>query len=142
MTLEEFLDRIDEVMCGTSNAERAYLEDLYNEVVTPHWIKVEDDLPKINPNDSEWEYSDDVLVTLKDGSIAVGRYERDNSTGEHYWMVYGVDKDLIVTHWTHKPQSPALPNSEKTGKNHFIDANNMVDHFADVSKMVEKGGKE
>ena len=25
MTLEEFLDRIDEIMCGTSNAERAYL---------------------------------------------------------------------------------------------------------------------
>ena len=57
MTLEKFLERIDEIMCGTSNAERAYLENLYNEVVTPHWIKVEDDLPKINPNGSEWEYS-------------------------------------------------------------------------------------
>lgn len=31
MTREEFLDRIDEIMCGTSNAERACLEDLYNE---------------------------------------------------------------------------------------------------------------
>ena len=64
----------------------------------PHWISVEEE-PKINPNDSEWDYSDDVLVALKDGSIAVGRYERDNSTGEHYWVLYGVDKDLIVTHW-------------------------------------------
>ena len=34
MTREEFLERIDEIMCGTSNAERACLEDLYNEVTT------------------------------------------------------------------------------------------------------------
>lgn len=112
MTKEEFLERIDEIMCGTSNAERAYLENLYNEVVTPHWTKVEDDLPKINPNGSEWEYSDDVLVTLKDGSIAVGRYERDNSTGEHYWWLYGVDQDLIVTHWMCSPESPKKGDRE------------------------------
>lgn len=71
----------------------------------PHWISVEEE-PKINPNDSEWEYSDDVIVALKDGSIAVGRYERDNSTGEHYWVLYGVDKDLVVTHWLPLPQPP------------------------------------
>lgn len=72
----------------------------------PHWLSVVDDLPKINPNGSEWEYSDDVLVVFKDGSIAVGRYERDNSTGEHYWWLYGVDKDLVVTHWMPLPQAP------------------------------------
>lgn len=72
----------------------------------PHWISVEDELPKINPNDSEWEYSNDVIVSLKDGCIAVGRYERDNSTGEHYFVLYGVDKDLIVTHWMPLPQPP------------------------------------
>lgn len=105
MTRGEFIERIDEIMCGTSNAERAYLEDLYDEVAKPHWISVEE-LPKINPNDSEWEYSDDVIVALKDGSIAVGRYERDNSTGEHYWVLYGVDKDLVVTHWMPLPQAP------------------------------------
>jgi len=82
----------------------------------PHWVSVEDDLPKINPNGSEWEYSDDVLVAFKDGSIAVGRYERDNSTGEHYWWLYGVDKDLIVTHWMPMSQAPVLSNSENTGK--------------------------
>lgn len=38
MTQEEFLDRIDDIMCGTSNAERAYLEDLYYEVTKPHWM--------------------------------------------------------------------------------------------------------
>ena len=115
MTLEEFLDRIDGIMCGTSNAERAYLEDLYNEVTKPHLISVEDELPKINPNGSEWEYSDDVIVALKDGSIAVGRYERDNSIGEHYWVLYGVDKDLIVTHWMPAPPrgSSEKPNNCK-----------------------------
>lgn len=53
MTREEFLDRIDDIICGTSNAERAYLEDLYNEVTKPQWISVEDELPKINPNGGE-----------------------------------------------------------------------------------------
>ena len=79
----------------------------------PRWISVEDELPKINPNDSEWEYSDDVIVALKDGSIAVGRYERDNSIGEHYWVLYGVDKDLIVTHWMPLPSIETIKN-----KNH------------------------
>lgn len=79
----------------------------------PHWISVEDELPKINPNDSEWEYSDDVLVALKDGSIAVGRYERDNSAGEHYWVLYGVDKDMFVTHWMPLPKMPILKILEK-----------------------------
>lgn len=77
----------------------------------PRWISVEEE-PKINPNDSEWEYSDDVLVALKDGSIAVGRYERDNSTGEHYWVLYGVDKDLVVTHWMPLPQAPKKGGEE------------------------------
>ena len=65
----------------------------------PNWISVDDELPKINPNGGEWEFSVDVIVYLKDGDIAVGRYERDNSIGEHYWVLYGEDKDLIVTHW-------------------------------------------
>lgn len=84
----------------------------------PNWISVEDELPKIVPNDSEWEYSDDVIVNLKDGSIAVGRYERDNSIGEHYWVLYGVDKDLIVTHWMPLPEPPSSsgkPNNCKKG---------------------------
>lgn len=106
MTREEFLDRIDDIICGTSNAERAYLEDLYNEVTKPQWISVEDELPKINPNGGEWEFIDDVIVELKDGDIAVGRYERNNSTDEHYLVLYGVDKDLFVTHWMPLPQVP------------------------------------
>ena len=90
-------DAFKEMYCRTDFIAGAKWADQH-----PHWISVEDE-PKINPNDSEWEYSDDVIVALKDGSVAVGRYERDNSTGEHYWVLYGVDKDLIVTHWMPLP---------------------------------------
>lgn len=98
-------------MCGASEEEIAAYRSGFTTGAMwrnnrPRWISVEDELPKINPNDSEWEYSDDVIVALKDGSIAVGRYERDNNTGEHYWMLYGVDKDLVVTHWMPLPQAP------------------------------------
>lgn len=72
----------------------------------PYWISVEDELPKINPNGGEWEFGDDVIVELKDGDIAVGRYEHDNSISEHYWVLYGVDKDLVVTHWMPLPAPP------------------------------------
>lgn len=81
-------------------------KEITNDLRNDRWVSVKEELPKINPNDSEWEYSDDVIVALKDGSMAVGRYERDNSTSEHYWFLYGVDKDLVVTHWMHKPQAP------------------------------------
>lgn len=107
MTKEEFKACVYEAFHTNEHWEQ-FLEcvgELYLQA-TPHWISVEDELPRINPNDSEWEYSDDVIVALKDGSIAVGRYERDNSIGEHYWVLYGVDKDLIVTHWMALPQPP------------------------------------
>lgn len=61
MTRQEFLDRIDEIMCGTSNAERAYLEELYDEVTKPHWISVEDELPP--KEDESLDLSIDVLAT-------------------------------------------------------------------------------
>lgn len=47
-------------------------------------------------------------------------YEWDNSTGEHYWVLYGVDKDLIVTHWMPLPEAPTVAKNatvnEKGGK--------------------------
>lgn len=84
MTLEEFLDRIDEIMCGTSNAEMAYLEDLYNEVVAPHWISVEDELP---------EYDQRVLWCWDDGLISIGRVALDE---KHIEAGY-------ITHWMPLP---------------------------------------
>ena len=118
MTREEFfyqcMDIIEHWLNGNRKLSdlREVTDKLYNEVTKPHWISAEEELPIINPNDSEWEYSDDVIVALKDGSIAVGRYERDNSIGEHYWMLYGVDKDLFVTHWMPLPAPPKKGGEE------------------------------
>ena len=92
MTVEEFLDRIDEIMCGTSNAERAYLEDLYNEVVAPHWISVDDELPPRN-----------VFVLTCDGQ------ENENLlmlAGDDRWYDKAVGLHRNITHWMPRPQAP------------------------------------
>lgn len=96
MTLEEFLERIDDIMCGTSNAERAYLEDLYDEVTKPHWISVEEELP---PKRSKYDYfSVNVLAT--DGKeIYESVYNHDSED----WFthdLWGLDN---ITHWMHLP---------------------------------------
>lgn len=92
MTLEEFLDRIDEIMCGTSNAERAYLADLYDEVIAPHWISVEEE---DNPKDIGWY----IFATGK--IVDVGYYLGDNE-----W------RDVHPTHWMPLPQSPKKGGEE------------------------------
>lgn len=71
-----------------------------------NWISVEDALPKIEEANFEWVGSEDVLALLWNGDISVGRYERDNISGEYYWTLYNVDKDHQVTHWQHLPQPP------------------------------------
>lgn len=95
MTREEFLDRIDEIMCGTSNAERAYLENLYNEVTKPHWISVEDELPKIGK---------DVLVLREDGEMQVAH--QYNEEIARWWSVDGFPLKNNITHWMPLPQAP------------------------------------
>lgn len=78
----------------------------------PHWISVEDCLPKIEEANCEWVGSEDVLALLWNGDMSVGRYERDNSTGEHYWVLYGVDKDLVVTHWMPLPSTEGIRGNQ------------------------------
>ena len=96
MTLEKFLDRIDEIMCGTSNAERAYLEDIYNEVVAPHWISVEDELPKLN--------SGMVIVATYKGDIDFMIFSNSGWHNSKRWCcVKGV-----ITHWMPLPQAPTV----------------------------------
>ena len=65
----------------------------------PQWIPVEEELPKINDVASSWDCSDEVYIYLATGSHCVGRYEHDKNTNEFYWVLYGVDKDIPVTHW-------------------------------------------
>lgn len=70
------------------------------------WISVEDELPKIEEANCEWVGSEDVLALLWNGDMSVGRYERDNISGEYYWTLYNVDKDHQVTHWMPLPEPP------------------------------------
>lgn len=131
-----------EELIGLFAVGAIFIGDLIDECIEygqqhPQWISVEDELPKINPNDSEWEYSNDVIVSLKDGSITMGRYERDNSIGEHYWVLYGVDKDLVVTHWMPTPQPPVVSKSENA---HIIGTAEHIKIALDV--MNKKGGEK
>lgn len=121
MTQEEFLDRIDDIMCGTSNAERAYLVDLYDEVTKPHWISVEDELPKNFKivEDSyyagKFEETDIVMVAFDDGDFGFARYVHDFPNADEgeawYWFAEGnlsgvnLD-DGDITHWMPLPQAP------------------------------------
>lgn len=116
MTREEFLERIDGIMCGISNAERAFLEDLYDEVTKPRWISVEEELP---PRDDEFisDMSIDVLVT--DGKT-IHRCFYDYNI--KCWLDGNLWEFDNITHWMLLPQAPH--------------------HFADVSKKVKKGGEE
>lgn len=94
MTREEFLERIDEIMCGTSNAERAYLEDLYNEVTKPHWISVFDETPKV----------DMLIFVVQLGKVTTFRYQYERA--EVLKNVFG------ITHWMPLPQAPKKGGKE------------------------------
>lgn len=99
MTREDFLGRIDEIMCGTSNAERAYLADLYDEVTAPHWISVEDELPEVCVA---------VLTTTPHGTQRVGFYE------DGWWLANTTDLVRMgsITHWMPIPSVEHLKDKE------------------------------
>lgn len=97
MTLDEFLERIDEIMCGTSNAERAYLEDLYNEVTKPHLISTIDETPP--QNEAYLAYWQHLGVTKYRYVKAGAKVSR--SFSEH------------VTHWMPLPQAPLVTDLNK-----------------------------
>lgn len=114
MTLEEFLERIDEIMCGTSNAERAYLADLYDEVTKPHWISVEDELPKdgekvlgYNPN-----FNAPLVCDCYAGKFGEG------------WSYFDSG---FITHWMPMPEAP----------HHIIDANKKVDRVIGTADHIK-----
>ena len=101
MTKEEFLERIDEIMCGTSNAERAYLEDLYNEVTKTQWISVKDRKPKLKHKYENTQYSDKVIVT--DGEYCTSAcWTHDLWAGWYGWFE-GFEEIKDVTHWMPLP---------------------------------------
>jgi hypothetical protein len=79
----------------------------------PQWIPVEEELPKINDVASSWDCSDEVYIYLATGSHCIGRYEHDKNTNEFYWALYGVDKDIPVTHWMPLPTPPQGKEDKK-----------------------------
>jgi len=99
-------------------AYKAGIEDAKNH---PHWISVEEELPK----EHEWI----IGFSLKREYIDVYNFDSNGLIEAH-----------DITHWMHLSPPPILSNSENTGKDHLIGANNMIDLFAGVSKKVEKGG--
>ena len=103
MRKEEFLDRIDGIMCGTSNAERAYLADLYDEVNKPHWISVEDELPKVGQ-------SCIILIDRKalQGTPRIRRavYAPKVMMQQEGFAYNRMSKKHHITHWMPLPQAP------------------------------------
>lgn len=100
MTLEEFLDRIDEIMCGTSNTERAYLEELYDEITKPHWISVNDELPPIVKQSTiGWPRSEEIFIYCKEDDIVTIGFYIEN-TG---WKCITEEYIGPVTHWMPLP---------------------------------------
>lgn len=98
-------------------------EKITNDLRNDRWISVDEALPK----EHEWILG----FSLKRSYIDVYNFDSNGLFEAH-----------DITHWMHLSPPPVLSKSGNTGKNHLIDANNMVDHFADISKMVEKGGEE
>lgn len=97
MTKEEFLERIDDIMCGTSNAERAYLEGLYYEVTKPHWISVKERLPE------EGIY----VATLDNG----GRNDIRHFYNGKWFGRFG-NEYRGITHWLPLPAPIVIPKDD------------------------------
>jgi hypothetical protein len=115
MTREEFIERISEIMCGTSNAERACLEELYDEVTKPHWISVKDRKPKLKYSDDTTKYSDTVIVT--DGKYRTSACWLYSTWGGWYgWYDDGDEELKGITHWMPMPEAPTIAKNATVKK--------------------------
>ena len=95
----------------------------------PHWISVEDELPRCYIPYNNWDEtpsdvleSEKVLALLSVGTICIATFNQnldvdtDKPTGSPYWFDEGhpEDGDRIrgeVTHWMTLPQPPAVLSS-------------------------------
>lgn len=67
----------------------------------PHWVSVEDELPKIGK---------DVLVLREDGEMQVAHQYNEEIT--RWWSVDGFPLKNNITHWMPLPQPPKSGSSE------------------------------
>ena len=98
MTRQEFLELIfTEIGCVRDSEHWARL---YDDLTTPHWISVEDELPN--------EYNWVVCYLTIDGEMSVARY-----VNGHWWTDIGKAIDpLIITHWMPLPAPPKGCNND------------------------------
>lgn len=68
MTEEKFIDQIDEIMCGTSNAERASLSDMYMNMMN----EFENKLKEWVKSDGEW------FIISKNGEPSINEVAVDS----------------------------------------------------------------
>jgi hypothetical protein len=94
MTREEFINWFEERFALTKNDIYEFGQ-LYDEVTKPHWISVEDELPKIGK---------DVLVLREDGEMQVAH--QYNEEIARWWSVDGFPLKNNITHWMPLPQPP------------------------------------
>ena len=103
------MTRAEEITMAADAASRYESPSFFEAFVTgaewadqhPHWISVEDELPKIGK---------DVLVLRKDGEMQVAH--QYNETIARWWSVDGFPLKDNVTHWMPLPQAPKKGGKE------------------------------
>ena len=93
-------EQIEKAATAKSRGETPYYYDAFVEGAEwadahPHWISVEDELPKIGK---------DVLVLREDGEMQVAH--QYNEEIARWWSVDGFPLKNSVTHWMPLPQPP------------------------------------
>lgn len=104
---EEIKKAAKEIAQGIEDWElAAYIEDAFIEGAWwadahPHWISVDDELPKIGK---------DVLVLREDGEMQVAH--QYNEEIARWWSVDGFPLKNNITHWMLLPQAPKKGGEE------------------------------
>lgn len=100
MTREEFINWFDDKFALTKNDIYEFGQ-LYDEVTKPHWISVEEELPKDGQH----------TATINKAGFQAMRHYKGGKWFSSYGNEYG-----DITHWMPLPEMPILSNLENIGK--------------------------
>lgn len=107
MTREEFyyqcIDVIEHWLNGNRKLSdlREVTDKLYNEVTRPHWISVEDELPRDEQH----------TATINKAGFQAVRYYKGGKWFSSYGNEYG-----DITHWMPLPQAPSSSENRTTAR--------------------------